>query len=138
MALNVLARNRDDHVKNHAFLMDRHGHWHCAPAYDLTFADGNMHSLMIADDRRDVEREDMLVVTRQFMLEDSHVLGLIDEVADAVKRWPEHAKEAGVSRQIARDIADALDVSTLDGPKGGGKAKAAWHHREEGLDDRSR
>lgn len=136
MAFNVLARNRDDHVKNHAFLMDRHGHWRCAPAYDLTFADGERHALMIADDRRNVEREDMLVVTRQLTLEDSHVLGLIDEVADAVKRWPEHAREAGVSRQMTKDIASAVGVPISSGPKGRDKAKAAWLYREDGRDDR--
>jgi serine/threonine-protein kinase HipA len=32
MVFNVLAHNRDDHVKNFAFLMDSAGQWRLAPA----------------------------------------------------------------------------------------------------------
>ena len=38
MIFNVVARNQDDHVKNIAFLMDQHGEWSLAPAFDLTYA----------------------------------------------------------------------------------------------------
>jgi serine/threonine-protein kinase HipA len=37
---NVLSHNRDDHAKNFSFLMDNHGEWKLAPAYDLTFSSG--------------------------------------------------------------------------------------------------
>ena len=35
---DVLARNRDDHVKNISFLMDRNGGWSLSPTHDVTFA----------------------------------------------------------------------------------------------------
>lgn len=35
-AFNVLCGNRDDHVRNHAFLMPRLDTWQLSPAYDLT------------------------------------------------------------------------------------------------------
>lgn len=38
--LNVLACNRDDHLKNFAFLMDEKGVWRLAPFYDFTFHTG--------------------------------------------------------------------------------------------------
>jgi serine/threonine-protein kinase HipA len=38
VCFNVFARNRDDHAKNHAFLMDETGSWAPSPAYDLTFS----------------------------------------------------------------------------------------------------
>jgi len=36
-AFNVLSHNRDDHSKNVSFLMNEHGQWTFAPAYDLNF-----------------------------------------------------------------------------------------------------
>ena len=39
-ALNVIAHNRDDHLKNFGFLMDAHGKWSLAPFYDFTYAEG--------------------------------------------------------------------------------------------------
>ncbi len=38
MVFNALARNQDDHAKNHAFLMDPDGTWFLSPAYDLIFS----------------------------------------------------------------------------------------------------
>jgi serine/threonine-protein kinase HipA len=37
-ALNIVARNQDDHVKNIAFLMDKQGRWSLAPAFRLTYS----------------------------------------------------------------------------------------------------
>lgn len=36
MVFNVLAGNRDDHVRNHAFCMPEPNQWQLSPAYDLT------------------------------------------------------------------------------------------------------
>ncbi len=38
--LNVLEHNRDDHLKNFAFLMDGKGRWSLAPFYDFTYSEG--------------------------------------------------------------------------------------------------
>src|SRR3546814_16112654 len=38
MAFNVMARNCDDHTKNHAFLLREGGRWELAPAYDIPHA----------------------------------------------------------------------------------------------------
>lgn len=40
MVFNILAHNRDDHVKNFAFMLNDHNEWRLTPAYDLTFAHG--------------------------------------------------------------------------------------------------
>lgn len=44
MAFNVFSHNKDDHVKNFAFLC-RNGEWVLSPAFDLTFSRGmsNQH-----------------------------------------------------------------------------------------------
>jgi serine/threonine-protein kinase HipA len=40
MVFNVMANNRDDHVKNVAFMMDKNQEWTLTPAYDLMYAEG--------------------------------------------------------------------------------------------------
>ncbi len=40
MVFNARVMNRDDHLKNHAFLMDASGEWRLAPAYDVSFSLG--------------------------------------------------------------------------------------------------
>nr|NJM04738.1 HipA domain-containing protein [Desulfobacula sp.] len=50
MIFNVMANNRDDHVKNFAFMIDTKKEWTLTPAYDLTFSKGpgGEHSMSIA------------------------------------------------------------------------------------------
>ena len=38
MIFNILARNQDDHTKNHSFLMFQNGNWDLSPAYDICFS----------------------------------------------------------------------------------------------------
>lgn len=38
MVFNILARNHDDHSKNHAFMMKPGGQWHLSPAYDICYS----------------------------------------------------------------------------------------------------
>lgn len=54
MVFNVLTRNRDDHAKNHAFLMGASGEWRLSPDYDLTYSSGpgGEHSADIAGEGR--------------------------------------------------------------------------------------
>ncbi len=40
MVFNVLARNRDDHVRQHAYLMDARGDWRLAPGLGMARAAG--------------------------------------------------------------------------------------------------
>jgi serine/threonine-protein kinase HipA len=54
MVFNLFAHNRDDHVKNFAFLLNADQEWRLAPAYDLTFAHGpgGEHSMTVAGEGR--------------------------------------------------------------------------------------
>lgn len=109
MAFNVLARNRDDHVKNHAFLMDQEGRWNCAPAFDLTYSDLNEHRLLVGNQGRDPGIVDMRIATREVGIEDRRTDEIVDEVRDTVLRWPTFAKEAGVSALMTKTITKAIE-----------------------------
>lgn len=97
MAFNVLAVNRDDHVRNHGFLMDSAGTWTLAPAFDLTF-NPNRHILAVGDARDMPPRlHHMREAARQGGYGDGEVARIVQEVRRAVRTWPELAREAGVS-----------------------------------------
>ena len=52
---NVLAKNRDDHAKNFAFLTDSKGDSRTLPAYDLTYSrgpGGEQSTMVVGEGRR--------------------------------------------------------------------------------------
>lgn len=106
MVFNVLAVNRDDHAKQHAFLLARDGIWHLSPAYDLTFAagPGNEHYLAINGRGRDVARRDLLAVADGQSIRPRRANEIIDEVAAAVSDLPSIANDYGVTRATFAEV----------------------------------
>lgn len=108
-AFNVLAQNRDDHIKNISFLMDPTGGWRLAPAYDLTPAAGTGYHAMscdgesLAPDAGHVER---LGLRAGF---DRHqVRAMLDELRAALARWDEIAERCEVPAAARRAVGAAL------------------------------
>jgi serine/threonine-protein kinase HipA len=106
-AFNVVAVNQDDHVKNLAFLMDRRGTWRLAPAYDLTFARGRdftrTHQLTLGGKVDGFTRADLLRLGGELGLRQDGA-PVVDQVVEAVGRWPRFAKSAGVPRKRVEAI----------------------------------
>ena len=112
MLFNVVARNQDDHVKNIAFLMDREGRWSLSPAFDVSYSYNPagawtaQHQMTLNGKRDDFTLADFRACARAAMLKRGRDKLILDEVRDAVRRWPKFAREAGVvavqRRQIAR------------------------------------
>ncbi|WP_288935693.1 type II toxin-antitoxin system HipA family toxin [uncultured Sphingomonas sp.] len=111
MAFNVLARNRDDHVKNHAFLMDDKGSWRPSPAFDLTYSNLPEHALLVGGAGRNPGISDMLDVARSVGIADGRANAIIERVRSAVGDWRIHAKSANVSPALLRDIDSSLNDS---------------------------
>jgi serine/threonine-protein kinase HipA len=72
-AFNVFAHNRDDHSKNFAFLMDVHGNWKVAPAYDLTFSSSGhgMHSTMVANESANPTKKHLMELADYFKVKNA-------------------------------------------------------------------
>jgi len=85
---NVLFHNRDDHPKNFAWRLGRDRHWRLAPAFDLTFSEGQMgqHHMDVCGEGAAIERQ--------------HLLRL--------------AKEGGVQVKRAEDIIDPMLLQASD------------------------
>ena len=86
-ALNVLAHNRDDHLKNFGFLMDSKGAWTLSPFYDFTFSDGpnGWHTLSVAGEGQSPGEKDLLRLAAEADLDRRDAVGIIDCVKSAVK-----------------------------------------------------
>ena len=109
MVFNVLASNRDDHTRQHSYLMDQTGQWRLAPAYDLTYSagPGGEHYLDVEGEGRNPTLEHVLALGRRHSLPDRLIHATIDEVRAAVANWPRFADEAGVSKASHAEIATA-------------------------------
>lgn len=113
MVFNVLAYNRDDHVKNFSYLMGRDGEWRLAPAYDLVFSEGlrGRHTMAVAGEDEHPDMAAMLRVAEACDLDPGLARGIVQEVRDAVAQWPRIARETGVSSTMVRRIGRVIAAS---------------------------
>ena len=107
MVFNGLAHNRDDHVKNFAFLLDfETGDWSLSPAYDVTYSlgPGNEHQMTIAGEGKNPQAKHFFEVGKKEGLSQTIMKNVIDEVRSAVASWKKFAKKAGVSATATKRI----------------------------------
>lgn len=100
-SFNVLAHNRDDHLKQYAFIRDGR-RWRRAPAYDLTFSDGpgGEHTLLVAGEGRRPTRSHLLEVAERARLDRRKASELLDACEEAVDAWRDIAEEVGVEASL--------------------------------------
>jgi serine/threonine-protein kinase HipA len=110
MIFNILACNRDDHSRQHAFLQDTHGNWRLAPAYDLTFSHGpgGEHELDIDGEARKPTRTHVMGLAKRHGVSSQKIDFTIDAVRSALAEWENLAKQTGVSATSRTDIATTL------------------------------
>ncbi|MBP3737338.1 MAG: type II toxin-antitoxin system HipA family toxin [Lachnospiraceae bacterium] len=111
MIFNILANNRDDHVKNISFLMDRTGKWTLSPAYDITYAFDPYnrwtarHQMSAAGKTDDFTKADLMEAAAHMNISARRAGRIIGEVAGAVSRWNEFADEALLDKATTKHIA---------------------------------
>lgn len=111
MVFNVLAHNRDDHVKNFAFVMDAEsGQWILSPAYDVVFSagPGGEHTMSVLGEGRNPSADKMLALGAGAGLPRPKMHEILDQVRGAVRTWPACAATAGVGDESARKVQNAL------------------------------
>lgn len=112
MVFNVVARNHDDHCKNHSFLMDRQGRWSLAPAYDLCYSYSpsgrwtNRHQMSLNGKQDNFTYQDLLVTGNKAGINNPGEI--IEKVVEVVSRWDEYAKDCGVKEVHAKQIESNL------------------------------
>ena len=86
--LNVIAHNRDDHLKNFSFLMDEKGRWSLAPFYDFTHAEGpnGWQTLSVAGEGANPGMGDLRRLPKDVGLETSESEPILDRVVESCRR----------------------------------------------------
>ena len=101
MVFNFFAMNCDDHAKNFSFMMDEHGKWSLAPAYDITYAYNSKsawlreHLMGIDGKFADINMQDILRFAERQQIPYARMI--INEVKSAIAMWPDYAHMAGLS-----------------------------------------
>jgi len=117
MVFNVVVRNQDDHTKNISFLMGADGHWRLSPAYDMGYAYNpnggwtSQHQMSIAGKFDDITKNDLLTFAKANNIKDA--AEVIEEVMDAVARWPKLAAECDVPSEMINEILPNMLPSIL-------------------------
>lgn len=105
---NVLAHNRDDHVKNFSFLLNARNEWILAPAYDLLFSygPGGEQSMLVMGEGKNPGVHQLEALGKQRGIKNAPEI--LAKVQEAISHWPRYAERADVSRKSASQIADKI------------------------------
>ena len=107
---NVLAHNRDDHVKNFSFLLNARNEWIFAPAYDLVFSygPGGEQSMLVMGEGRNPGTAQLQALGKQHGIKNAPEI--LAKVERAVANWPHYAELADVSRKSTKDVAGKIKL----------------------------
>ena len=98
VAFNVAVGNRDDHLRNHGFVLGRTG-WRLAPAFDVNpNIDKAEHVLNIDDVDNRPSLQTVLTTAAFYGLTEERGKQIVEEVASAVDGWENLARQAGIAR----------------------------------------
>jgi serine/threonine-protein kinase HipA len=97
VVFNVVIGNRDDHLRNHGFLLRPDG-WEIAPAFDVNpNPDKREHVLCIDESDNRPDLDTVLLTAEWYELQKSKAEQLIEEIVKVVQKWPEVARRTGIS-----------------------------------------
>jgi serine/threonine-protein kinase HipA len=98
VAFNVAVGNRDDHLRNHGFILGADG-WRLAPAFDVNpNIDKAEHVLNLDDADNRPSLETVLSTAGFYGLSPVRAEQFVKEVTSAVDGWREVARRAGIAR----------------------------------------
>jgi len=111
VAFNVAVGNRDDHLRNHGFILAATG-WRLSPAFDVNpNIDKSEHVLNIdaIDNRPDLNT---LLTTAEFYgLTPTQAQQSVDEVLAVTSTWRQTARQVGISNADIELTASAFDAN---------------------------
>lgn len=114
MVFNILARNQDDHTKNHSFLMFDDGTWDLSPAYDLCYSYDPksrfiaLQQMMCNKKRDNFTKNDLLETARAANIDSTVADSIISDVKTVIGSWEEFAGKAGLQEKQTSAIRSAM------------------------------
>ncbi len=112
MVFNIATHNRDDHVKNFTFMLNDEMSWRLSPAYDLCVSDGpgGEHTMSVNGEGASPTREHVMALAGKHEIKPAEARRVIDQVNDAVMKWPKFAEEAGCAKKDVGMVRKMLKV----------------------------
>ena len=96
VAFNVAVGNRDDHLRNHGFLLSENG-WRVAPAFDVNpNIDKSDHVLNIDDQDNRPSLATVAATSAFYGLSAAQARDIIGKVVSVVDHWQDAARNAGI------------------------------------------
>jgi serine/threonine-protein kinase HipA len=115
VVFNVAVGNRDDHLRNHGFILTRSG-WRLAPAFDMNPSiDKADHILAFDDSDHRPEIDTVLSTAPLYGLSAQAATTIADEVSTVVGNWRALAAKAGIARadiELMAGAFSAFDMNT--------------------------
>lgn len=97
VAFNVAVGNRDDHLRNHGFLLTQNG-WRPSPAFDINpNIDKGEHVLNLDDVDNRPSMATVFSTAALYELSENNAEKIIEEIIGVVENWKAIAKTVGVS-----------------------------------------
>ena len=97
VVFNIAAGNRDDHLRNHGFILGKRG-WRLAPAFDVNPSiDKATHVLNIDDVDNRPSLETVLATAAFYRLTQGQASAIVDEIVAVVATWQSVARRAKIA-----------------------------------------
>lgn len=110
VVFNIAISNTDDHLRNHGFILTRHG-WILSPAYDLNPSiDKDGLALNIDMDNNALDYDLALSVGDFFRLTDKQMRDILLDVKQSIADWEELANDIGISKSEQQLMSKAFNI----------------------------
>ena len=98
VAFNVAVGNRDDHLRNHGFILTATG-WRLAPAFDVNpNIEKAEHVLNLDETDNRPSLATVIETSEWYALSKDRGTGIVAEIVNETRQWREVAARAGISR----------------------------------------
>ena len=112
VAFNVAVGNRDDHLRNHGFVLEKQG-WRLAPAFDVNPNIDKAEHVLCIDDLDNRPSIETVLSTREFYgLNAVEAEAVVEQVLRAVDDWKEVARREHLSSADVQVTAAAFSAHT--------------------------
>lgn len=109
---NVMVGNRDDHLRNHGFMLEATG-WRLAPAFDVNpNIDKAEHVLNIDDSDNRPSVTAALSTAALYGLDQAAAYVVLEQVAVAIDPWRQDARRCGIAAADVELVAGAFSAHT--------------------------
>ncbi len=110
VAFNVAVGNRDDHLRNHGFVLGSNG-WRLAPAFDINPNIDKAEHVLNLDDASNSPSLATVLTTGQFYgLSPDRAKQVVEEVVSVVDGWRDAARQTGIAAGDAELTASAFSA----------------------------